>query len=164
MNLLDSQVALITGGAQGIGFDIARTLSSSGAIVIVSDINAEAGKSATREIQDAGAVATAISSDVTSEDDMRNLFERVTSEFGRLDVMVNNAGITRDATLRKMTLNDFHLVVDVHLQGTWLGTRFAAQAMRKVGRAQSSTYPQSLERSVWSARPTTAPPRPALSG
>lgn len=124
MNLLDSQVALITGGAQGIGFDIARTLSSSGAIVIVSDINAEAGKSATREIQDAGAVATAISSDVTSEDDMRNLFERVTSEFGRLDVMVNNAGITRDATLRKMTLNDFHLVVDVHLQGTWLGTRF----------------------------------------
>jgi 3-oxoacyl-[acyl-carrier protein] reductase len=69
--------------------------------------------------------------DVTVPEDVEALVRRCVDEFGGIDVMVNNAGITRDATLRKMTLEDFQAVLDVHLKGTWLGTRAASLVMRE---------------------------------
>jgi 3-oxoacyl-[acyl-carrier protein] reductase len=134
VNLLESQVAVVTGAAQGIGLEIARTFTNSGAIVMVSDINAEAAETAAKQLESSGAKASSVKCDVSSEAEVRSLVDSVVREFGRLDVMVNNAGVTRDATLRKMTLDDFRLVIDVHLQGTWLGTRYAAQAMRESNR------------------------------
>lgn len=134
MNLLESQVAVVTGGAQGIGLEIARTFSNSGAAVVVSDINAEAADEAAQQLERSGAKAISIKCDVSDEAEMRGLVEKVMKEFGRLDVMVNNAGVTRDATMRNMSLDDFRLVIDVHLQGTWLGTRYASLAMRESNR------------------------------
>ena len=134
MNLLESQVAVVTGGAQGIGLEIARAFSNSGAAVVVSDINAEAADQAAQELEGSGAKAISIKCDVSDEAEMRGLVEKVMKEFGRLDVMVNNAGVTRDATMRNMSLDDFRLVIDVHLQGTWLGTRYASLAMRESNR------------------------------
>jgi 3-oxoacyl-[acyl-carrier protein] reductase len=134
VNLLESQVAVVTDGAQGIGLEIAREFSNSAAAVVVSDINAEAAEAAAQQLERSGAKAISVKCDVSDEAEMHDLVEKVMKEFGRLDVMVNNAGVTRDATLRKMTLNDFRLVIDVHLQGTWLGTRHASLAMRQSNR------------------------------
>ena len=81
--------------------------------------------------------ATSLRCDVTDEDEVAALVAHCTDTFGPVDVMVNNAGITRDATLRKMALADFRAVVDVHLTGAWNGTRYAAEAMRAHGQGGS---------------------------
>jgi 3-oxoacyl-[acyl-carrier protein] reductase len=133
MGLLDNRVAVITGAAQGIGLEIARGYLAEGARVVLGDINGEAAEKSAAELVAAtpGAAAIGARCDVTSEEEVGALVNRATSEFDGLDVMVNNAGITRDATMRKMTLEDFRAVLDVHLVGSWLGTRAAGAVMRE---------------------------------
>jgi 3-oxoacyl-[acyl-carrier protein] reductase len=133
MGLLDNRVAVITGAAQGIGLEIARAYLAEGARVVLGDINGEAAEKSAAELVAAtpGAAAIGARCDVTSEEEVGALVKRATSEFDGLDVMVNNAGITRDATMRKMTLEDFRAVLDVHLVGSWLGTRAAGAVMRE---------------------------------
>ena len=80
-----------------------------------------------------GVVRLGVRCDVTSADDVTALLAAATTSFGSLDVMVNNAGITRDATMRKMTEQQFDQVIDVHLRGCWNGTRLAAGVMRENG-------------------------------
>jgi 3-oxoacyl-[acyl-carrier protein] reductase len=130
MGLLDGKVAVVTGAAQGIGFEIARRFVSEGASVVLGDINAEAAEKAAAELAATGRTV-GLRCDVTSEDEVGALVNRAIEEFGQLDVMVNNAGITRDATMRKMPLSDFQAVLDVHLVGAWLGTKAAAAIMRE---------------------------------
>jgi 3-oxoacyl-[acyl-carrier protein] reductase len=131
VGLLDDKTAIVTGAAQGIGLEIARTFAREGAAVVVSDVNVEAARKAAEELSGSGATAIALRCDVTSEEEVDGLIRTGTAELGSLDIMVNNAGITRDATMRKMTLDDFRKVIDVHLQGAWLGTRAAASVMRE---------------------------------
>lgn len=133
MGLLEGKVALITGGGDGLGRRMASTFASQGAAVMIADINAEAAEIAAIELRDEGRSAGALRADVTSESDVSNMVAACVEQFRRLDVMVNNAGITRDATIRKMTLEDFRLVIDVHLQGVWLGTKAAATVIREQG-------------------------------
>ncbi|MDT7591531.1 MAG: 3-oxoacyl-[acyl-carrier protein] reductase, partial [Pseudonocardiales bacterium] len=133
MGMLDERVAVITGAAQGIGLEIARRFLAEGARVVLGDVNGEAAEKSAAELAAAGDGGAAIGArcDVTSEDEVGALVQRAVAEFGSLDVMVNNAGITRDATMRKMTLEDFRAVLDVHLVGSWLGTRAAGGVMRE---------------------------------
>jgi 3-oxoacyl-[acyl-carrier protein] reductase len=133
MGLLDGRAAIITGGAQGIGLAIARTFLTEGASVLLGDINAEAADKAAAELaaNSPGGRALGARCDVTSEQDVGALVDRAERELGELDVIVNNAGITRDATMRKMSLADFRAVLDVHLVGAWLGTRAAGAVMRE---------------------------------
>ena len=133
MGLLDGKVALITGGAEGLGRAMATTFGTEGASVLIADINAEAADAAAAELRASGVPADATRADVTSEPDVEAMVGACTNRFGRLDIMVNNAGVTRDATMRRMTLADFRVVIDVHLQGVWLGTRAAASVMREQG-------------------------------
>lgn len=133
MGLLDQKVAVVTGGAQGIGRALAKTFVREGAAVVIGDVNLEAAQSAVDELVKSGARAMALSCDVTSEAEVESMIERCVAEFATLDVMVNNAGVTRDATMRRMSLEDFRTVIDVHLQGAWLGTRAAAAVMREQG-------------------------------
>jgi 3-oxoacyl-[acyl-carrier protein] reductase len=133
MELLTGKTAIVTGSAQGIGLEIAKRFSESGASVVICDIDASAANSAADQLASGGAVAIGVRCNVTSESDMEGLIQKCVDTFGGVDVMVNNAGITRDATMRKMSLEDFRAVIDVHLQGTWLGTRAASAAMREVG-------------------------------
>lgn len=123
--LLDSRVAVVTGAGQGIGREIARVLRAHGATVVLADIDADLAKSAAAEIDGVG-----VACDVTSEEQMRGLVTDTVRDLGRLDVFVNNAGITRDASLKKMTVEDFDTVISVHLRGTWLGVREASAVMR----------------------------------
>src|SRR4051812_44316963 len=129
MNLLEGRTAVVTGGAQGLGRAIAERFVAEGARVVLGDVDLDAAERSAGEI---GAAASAVRCDVTSEEEMRNLVAAA-DPFGGVDIMVNNAGVLRDATMRKMSLDDFRLVLDTHVQGTWLGTRAAAAVMREAG-------------------------------
>ena len=108
--LLADQTAVITGAAQGIGFAIAQLFIDEGAHVVIGDIDADAATdAATRLGGDARAIG--VRCDVTSSDDVDALLAAGADAFGPVDVMVNNAGITRDATMRKMTEEQFDQVI-----------------------------------------------------
>ncbi|MDG3009898.1 3-oxoacyl-ACP reductase FabG [Rhodococcus sp. D2-41] len=132
MALLDGQTAVVTGGAQGIGFAIAQRLIAEGARVVIGDINEQTAKSAVGELGGPSVARYAVCDvrDLAQVEAMLDLAER---EFGPVDVMVNNAGMTRDSTMRKMSEQDFDDVISVHLKGTWNGTRAAAGRMRERG-------------------------------
>ncbi|MEU5846650.1 3-oxoacyl-ACP reductase FabG [Saccharopolyspora shandongensis] len=130
--MLQEKVAVITGGAKGIGFSIAENFVAQGAKVVLADINADHARESADKLGGKG-TALGVACDVTDPDAVQAAVEAATAEFGSLDVMVNNAGITRDATMRKMTLDDFEAVLDVHVKGAWLGTRAAAAVMREQG-------------------------------
>jgi 3-oxoacyl-[acyl-carrier protein] reductase len=133
MGLLDGKAAVVTGGAQGIGLAIAKAFTDEGARVVIGDIDQARAEAAAAELAGSGAQAIAEGCDVTSESDMEALVRSSVEHYGSVDVMVNNAGITRDATMRKMSVEDFKMVIDVHLFGAWLGTRLASAVMREQG-------------------------------
>ena len=130
MGLLAGRTAVITGGAQGLGFAIAERFVDEGARVVLGDINLEATQAAADKLGGAD-VARAVRCDVVSSAEVEALVGAAVEQFGALDVMINNAGITRDATLRKMTEDQFDQVISVHLKGTWNGLRSAAAIMRE---------------------------------
>lgn len=130
MSLLAGQTAVVTGGAQGLGLAIAQRFISEGARVVLGDLNLEATEAAVEQLGGAD-VATAVQCDVTRAADVDALVAAAVDRFGSLDIMVNNAGITRDATLRKMTEDQFDQVIAVHLKGTWNGLKSAAAIMRE---------------------------------
>jgi len=132
MALLAGRIAVITGGAQGLGYAIAQRFIAEGARVMLGDLNIDATRAAAETLGGSG-VARAFACDVTSGGAVDDLVAAAVEEFGSLDIMVNNAGITRDATLRKMTEQQFDDVISVHLKGTWNGTRAAAAIMRELG-------------------------------
>ncbi|MGW0157914.1 3-oxoacyl-ACP reductase FabG [Mycobacterium sp. NPDC003323] len=132
MALLDGRTAVITGGAQGIGFAIAERFVAEGARVVLGDLNPEATEAAAATLGGAD-VAAAVRCDVTDAGQVQALVGTAVERFGSLDIMVNNAGITRDATMRKMTEEQFDQVISVHLKGSWNGTRLAAGIMREAG-------------------------------
>ena len=129
MALLNGKTAVITGGAQGLGLAIAQRFVAEGARVVLGDLNLEATQAAAQQL--GSDVAVAVRTDVTSSADVEALVAAAIDRFGALDIMVNNAGITRDATMRKMTEDDFDQVISVHLKGTWNGLRAAAAIMRE---------------------------------
>lgn len=145
IGMLDGRAAVITGGAQGIGLAIARRLGEAGAAVVVADIDSRGSTEAAATVS---GPAIGVACDVTSPEQVDALVARCREEFGSIDVMVNNAGITRDATMRKMPVEDFDAVIAVHLRGAWLGTRAASLAMREQGTGGSIVNMSSLSGKV----------------
>jgi 3-oxoacyl-[acyl-carrier protein] reductase len=133
MELLAGRAAVVTGAGQGIGQEIAGTLARAGASVVLSDYDEASASAAAAELHDAGHSAIAVRCDVTDPRDIDAALTLCVDRFGSLDVMVNNAGITRDRTIRKMSVEDFDAVIAVHLKGAWLGIRGAAAIMRESG-------------------------------
>ncbi len=118
------RVALITGGGRGIGAATAQLFAREGARVVVSDMDAGPAEEVARPI---GGLAVAC--DVTSREQVETLVGRAVSEFGRLDILVCSAGIIRDNLLFKMSDEDWDLVIDTHLKGTFLSARAAQKPM-----------------------------------
>ncbi|WP_406034850.1 3-oxoacyl-ACP reductase FabG [Nocardioides sp. NBC_00163] len=129
MALLENRTAVITGGAQGIGLAVAERFVAEGARVVLADLDGAAAEAAAKEL--GPDVATGVACDVVSGEDVERALETAVATYGSLDIVVNNAGITRDATMRKMTEDQFDQVIAVHLKGCWHGTRLAAARMRE---------------------------------
>jgi 3-oxoacyl-[acyl-carrier protein] reductase len=130
---VENRVALVTGGGQGIGAAVAARLAAGGASVGVLDINAEAAESVAADIRASGGRALALAADVTDREQVTAAVDTTVAALGGLHILVNNAGVTRDNLLFKMTDDDWTTVVDVHLRGAFLLTQLAQKHMVEVG-------------------------------
>jgi 3-oxoacyl-[acyl-carrier protein] reductase len=130
---LDGRVALVTGAARGIGAATALALAEAGTRVALVDRDGEGLERTADAVGRAGSDALAIPADVTDAPAMERAVDAVVAEWGRLDVLVNNAGIVRDATLGKVSDDDWEATLDVNLRGTMIGTRAALRPMRAAG-------------------------------
>ncbi|MEN0138338.1 MAG: 4-hydroxyphenyl-beta-hydroxyacyl-CoA dehydrogenase [Rhodococcus sp. (in: high G+C Gram-positive bacteria)] len=132
MDLTD-KVAVVTGSGQGLGLAYAKDLARHGAAVVINDVNQATADAAVAEITAAGGRAVAVVAPVGSTETAQKLVAGAVEAFGRLDVMVTNAGILRDKVLWKMTDDDFDAVVGVHLRGTFTCVREAVLRFREQG-------------------------------
>jgi 3-oxoacyl-[acyl-carrier protein] reductase len=128
---LDGRVAIVTGGTRGIGAAVATWLCERGASVVVSGRDADRLQSALKAMEGLAGRVVGLAADVAKRDDADRLVDAARQEFGRLDVLVNNAGITRDALLIRMKDDDWDQVMDVNLRGAFLMTRAAAKTMMR---------------------------------
>ena len=126
---LPNKVSIITGAAQGIGLATALKFAAEGAIVIVCDLKQAGIDQAVTQCQALGATAVGFLMDVTQRQQIDAVVALVKSQFGRIDVLVNNAGITQDARLQKMTLEQFDRVIDVNLRGVFHCSQAVADSM-----------------------------------
>ena len=119
MRPLEGKVAIVTGGARGIGFAIATRLADEGGSVVISDLNQEAVDDAARKLTEKGLSAIAVRADVASSDDVKAMVAATLTQWGRVDILVNNAGITRDGLLLRMKDEDWDAVISVNLKGSY---------------------------------------------
>ena len=128
---LAGKVAIVTGGTRGIGLAIARLLAEDGASVVVSGRDAARLDAAVKELESLGAPAMAVAADAAKREDADRLVETTRERFGRIDVLVNNAGITRDQLLVRMKDDDWDQVLDTNLRGVFLMTRAVGKVMMR---------------------------------
>jgi len=132
--VLTGQNALVTGANTGIGAAVARALAEAGARVVINYVAQEDRAVAlVHEIESAGGEAMAIQADVSQEDQVEAMFERMIGAYGTIDILVNNAGLQRDAPLVEMSLKDWQFVLDVNLTGQFLCARAAAREFLRRG-------------------------------
>jgi 3alpha(or 20beta)-hydroxysteroid dehydrogenase len=130
MGRVDGKVAVISGGAQGMGASHARLLAAEGAKVVIGDILDDAGQALADEI---GASARYVHLDVTQPDQWQAAAATAIAEFGKFNVLVNNAGIVNGSTLQKFDLSRWRKIIDVNLTGTFLGMQVAVEPMIAAG-------------------------------
>ncbi|MGI9952798.1 3-oxoacyl-ACP reductase FabG [Moorellaceae bacterium AZ2] len=127
------KVAIITGGARGIGKETALLFAREGAVVVICDFDAAAGEQTLTEIKSTGAQALFFKVDVTDRASVQSMVESTKEKFGRIDILINNAGITADAFLTKMTEEQWDKVIAVNLKGVFNCTQAVAPIMMEQG-------------------------------
>ena len=125
---MGNRVAIVTGAAKGIGKAIAEKMIKEGYTTVLVDVDSENGAALAGDL---GSSASFIKCDISSKVDVESLFKKVTTDHGKVDVIVNNAGIIRDNVIWKMPEEDFDTVVDINLKGTWLMCKFGGTLMRE---------------------------------
>lgn len=128
---LKGKVALVTGAAQGIGKAVSLLLARNGADIVVSDINLEKAEETAKEIESIGSKALAIKVNVARLEEVEQMVETILEKFGKIDILVNNAGITRDKLILRMTEEDWDMVLNVNLKGTFNCTKAVVRYMAK---------------------------------
>ncbi|HAO43507.1 MAG: 2-deoxy-D-gluconate 3-dehydrogenase [Afipia broomeae] len=130
---LTGKVAIVTGGNGGIGLGMARGLAGAGASVVIAGRNQAKSESAAREIEALGAKALAVAVDVTDKNAVAGMVEATMKAFGRLDILINNAGINIRNPAHTLSLDDWHAVIDTNLTSAFLCAQAAYPAMKKAG-------------------------------
>ncbi len=130
---LKGRVAVVTGGSRGLGFAICKRLAEAGAAVFVTARNQEGAKAAAEEIQNLGGKAIGVSADATDSKALSEVTDRAMSEFGRLDIWVNNAGVYKFQSILDMTDEQWSETLDLNLASAFKGSREAAKRMREAG-------------------------------
>lgn len=128
---LENQVAVVTGASRGIGKAISKRLASEGAYVYLVDINEDALNETCQQLASQDLSVESVVADITNEEEVTRLFERVEEKQGKIDILVNNAGIIRDNLLYKMSSDDWDNVMNVHMKGTFLCSKYAQKLMVK---------------------------------
>ena len=137
----DGRVAIVTGAGHGLGRSHAKLLAARGARVMVNDLggsvdgtgSGSAAEDVAQEIREAGGQALSHRANVTKPDEVEDMVKQAVGEWGQVDILVNNAGILRDKSFAKMTVEDFQMVVDVHLMGSMVCTKAVWELMREAG-------------------------------
>ena len=127
----ERKTAVITGAAQGIGKAIALYLSGAGINIVISDINEEKAKQTALEIEKNGVNTLVVTGDISRREDVQKLMDATVEKFGAIDFLVNNAGITRDNLSIRMSEQEWDMVLDINLKGTFLCSQAAAKYMMK---------------------------------
>lgn len=134
MNQLTDRIALVTGGAQGLGAAICLRLAREGCDVMVADLNSEQAEQTAQAVAQAtGRRVLAMKVNVADEEQVRALVAATVREFGRLDILVANAGVVRSGPVDELSLRDWQLVIDVNLTGFFLCAKYAAAVMKQQG-------------------------------
>ncbi|MCH2311720.1 MAG: glucose 1-dehydrogenase [SAR202 cluster bacterium] len=133
INKLDNRVAIVTGGAGGIGKEICRCLIGEGAKVIMADLSESSAMTAINEINPEGDKVTYFRLDVADEESWQSLYKYVDTDFRRLDILVNNAGIYLLKDIEETSLSDWQNVMNVNATGVFIGTKLALPLMRPTG-------------------------------
>lgn len=136
---LKDKVAIVTGGSRGIGQAVAELFAKEGAVVIIVDLLPQ-GEKVAQGINSSGGTAEFHKVSVTDKAAVESLFERVNSKYDKIDILINNAGITRDRTLEKMSEDEWDAVIEVNLKGVFICTQAVAPYMKanKYGRIVSA--------------------------
>ena len=130
---LEGKVAIITGGANGMGAEECRIFAREGAKVVIADILEEEGKQVEAEIAEAGGDAVFMRLDVTSEENWQAAVDAAVARYGKLDVLVNNAGIARPHTPEDLRVEDWDDLMNINAKGVFLGMKYAIPEMQKAG-------------------------------
>jgi 3(or 17)beta-hydroxysteroid dehydrogenase len=133
MDRVKGKVAIVTGAAGGLGSAQASLLAKEGAKVVITDIDETQGNKVAEEIGQQGGEAIFLKHDVSSEQDWKGVIEKTLSEFAKLDVLVNNAGVILFKNIKDTTLEEWRWVIKVNLDSVFLGTKYAMEAMKESG-------------------------------
>ncbi len=128
---LNGKVALITGGAKGIGKEIALLFAKEGANIVICDVELEEAQKTAKEIQDLGRESLAFKVDVTDSASVQGAVDKILDKFKKLDILINNAGITKDNLILRMSEADWDKVIAVNLKGAFICTKIVSKVMLK---------------------------------
>src|SRR3954468_10253655 len=146
---LEGRVALVTGGGRGLGGAICRTLARAGAVVVAGDVRESLAEEVVREVRDGGGQAEALPLDVTDEEGARRAIERIISRFGRLDVLVNNAGVDVTVSVDEMPVAEWDRILAVNLRGPFLMSKLVLGPMRRQGRGHIVNIVSTAAKRAW---------------
>ncbi|HEX8948344.1 MAG TPA: 3-oxoacyl-[acyl-carrier-protein] reductase [Dissulfurispiraceae bacterium] len=128
---MKGHTAVITGGGRGIGKAIGEALARQGVNIVVVDVNSDIAKETASELEKLGVRSLALKADVSNSSDVSGIVENAVKEFGKIEILVNNAGITKDGLLLRMKEEDWDAVININLKGTFLCTKEAVKVMAK---------------------------------
>jgi len=128
---LEGKVALITGGARGIGKEIAMVFAKEGANIAICDVNLEEAEKTAKEIQDLGRESLAFKADVTDFNQVQAMVDKILDKLSKIDILINNAGITKDNLLLRMSEEEWDKVIAVNLKGTFICIKLVSKVMLK---------------------------------
>ncbi|MFD0050193.1 3-hydroxybutyrate dehydrogenase [Actinomycetes bacterium NPDC127524] len=129
--MVENKVVVITGSASGIGYEIGKVFAENGSKVVLTDINGEGAEAAAEELRKLGLEAIGLKADVTSEEDIKNMIQAADKKYGRLDVLINNAGLQHVSPIEEFPTAKFELMIKIMLTAPFIATKYALPIMKE---------------------------------